>query len=118
MNDGEKVETQPIRGTEDRANSNPDNENGSEGVDEVGGNAQHDTTRLSGASRESRNGQNRRTIAGGMLKQLIEETIDQLQQMKQQQKKLEARLQHLTLLSEELSAKTGETITLEVSEEE
>lgn len=118
MNNGEKVEAQSVWGTEDRTDSDPNNENGSGGADAFGGNAQHNTTRLSGASRESGNGQNRRTIAGGMLKQLIEETFDQLQQAKSQQKKLEARLQHLTLLSEELSAKTGETIALDVREEE
>ncbi len=116
---GEEIEAPSIRRTQDGATGNSDNQDGIGGIASFGSNAQYDSPGFSGKTGEVvTNGRNRRTIAGGMLKQLIEETVDQLQQTKKQQKKLESRLEQLTLLSQELCEKTGETINLDVNEEE
>ena len=115
---GEKIETSSVRGAEVGTTGDPHHEVRAGRITPVGSNAQHNFAGLSGKAGEVSDKQNRRTIAGGMLKQLIDEAIDQLQQTKKQQKKLEARIEQLTLLSQELCEKTGETITFDASEEE
>ncbi|HEY9891914.1 MAG TPA: hypothetical protein V6D37_08940 [Candidatus Sericytochromatia bacterium] len=63
----------------------------------------------------------RKTISGGILRQLIEENGIQLAHYKSEVERLERRQRQLEELSEELSAKTGEDLNdeeNEVSEEE
>lgn len=116
---GEEIEASSIRRAEIRTASDSNHEDGIGGTASTGSNAEYNSPRFSGKTGEVVGSKQRgRTVAGGMLKQLIEETVDQLRQVKQQQKKLESRLEQLTLLSQELCEKTGETINLDIDEEE
>ena len=118
MNNGEEVKTSTVRGEEVATTGLSDHRNRTEGIAPISSAAQHDASRLSGETGKIGYRENRRTIAGGMLQQLIEETVDQLQQNELQNQKLKSRLKQLHQLFEELNRKTGETMSVNSSEEE
>ena len=108
---GEKIETPSVRRTEVRTSGTSDYEDGVTGIASIGQITSNDTSGLSGTVGEVYDREDRRTISGGILKQLIEETFDQLQINEEEHKRLTSRLHQLQNLFKELSQKTGEALS-------